>query len=232
MTVIFIVFFFTILELPALLVLGFWFVQQAAVRLLRPATRAAAAAASRTSPTSAGSCSGCWPSSCSRSERRAADSAEAWHGPSSGVALAFTALLASDRVVISGAARRPGGARRAACSFALRRVAKRRRATCILQASGGAATRARVAIARCARAARPRRARSARRATGAAGRAAAPAPLAARRRAALDLRCGRRPRGPSTALQEAAALRRCCSTSTPAGCCGATTRRACCRSPR
>ena len=32
-TVIFIIFFFTIVELPALLVLGFWFVQQVAVRL-------------------------------------------------------------------------------------------------------------------------------------------------------------------------------------------------------
>ena len=29
MTIIFIVFFFTILELPALLILGFWFIQQA-----------------------------------------------------------------------------------------------------------------------------------------------------------------------------------------------------------
>ena len=34
-TVIFIIFFFTIIELPALLILGFWFVQQVAVRLLR-----------------------------------------------------------------------------------------------------------------------------------------------------------------------------------------------------
>ena len=44
---------------PALFFLGIWFVQQAAVRLLRPATRPAAAAASPTSPTSAASCSGC-----------------------------------------------------------------------------------------------------------------------------------------------------------------------------
>ena len=65
-TVIFIIFFFTILELPALLFLGIWFVQQAAVRLLRPQQPAAAAAASRTSPTSAASRSGCWRSSCSR----------------------------------------------------------------------------------------------------------------------------------------------------------------------
>ena len=35
-TVIFIVFFFTILELPALLVLGFWFLQQAVFGALRP----------------------------------------------------------------------------------------------------------------------------------------------------------------------------------------------------
>ena len=55
MTVIFIVFFFTIIELPALVVLGFWFVQQVAVRLLRPRHRPARAAASRTSRTSAAS---------------------------------------------------------------------------------------------------------------------------------------------------------------------------------
>ena len=36
LTLIFIVFFFTLIELPALVILGFWFVQQVAVRLLRP----------------------------------------------------------------------------------------------------------------------------------------------------------------------------------------------------
>ena len=35
-TVIFIIFFFTIVELPAMLVLGIWFVAAGAVRLLRP----------------------------------------------------------------------------------------------------------------------------------------------------------------------------------------------------
>ena len=66
-TIIFIVFFFTILELPAMLILGFWFIQQALFgyfdlgRAARPR-----AAASRTSPTSAASCSGCSRSSCSR----------------------------------------------------------------------------------------------------------------------------------------------------------------------
>ena len=63
-TVIFIVFFFTIVELPALLILGFWFVQQVCSATSTSA-RPAAAAASRTSPTSAASRSGCWRSSCS-----------------------------------------------------------------------------------------------------------------------------------------------------------------------
>ena len=54
-TVIFIVFFFTILELPALLVLGLWFLQQALFGYFDLAQPRAAAAASRTSPTSAAS---------------------------------------------------------------------------------------------------------------------------------------------------------------------------------
>ena len=65
-TIIFIVFFFTILELPALLILGFWFIQQALFGYFDLATGAGAAAASRTSRTSAASCSGCSRSSCSR----------------------------------------------------------------------------------------------------------------------------------------------------------------------
>ena len=59
MTVIFIIFFFTILELPAILFLGIWILQQAVFAyfdLLQPTGRAAAW---RTSPTSAASCSDC-----------------------------------------------------------------------------------------------------------------------------------------------------------------------------
>ena len=57
-TVIFIIFFFTILELPALVILGLWFLQQGSSATSTWATRPAAAA-SRTSRTSAGSPSGC-----------------------------------------------------------------------------------------------------------------------------------------------------------------------------
>ena len=57
-TVIFIVFFFTILELPALLVLGIWFLQQALFGYFDLAQPAGGAAASRTSRTSAASSSG------------------------------------------------------------------------------------------------------------------------------------------------------------------------------
>ena len=64
-TVIFIIFFFTILELPALLVLGIWFLQQALFGYFDLA-QPGRAAAWRTSPTSAASCSGCWRSGCSR----------------------------------------------------------------------------------------------------------------------------------------------------------------------
>ena len=39
-TVIFIIFFFTILELPAMVFLGLWFAAAGAVRLLRPRQRA------------------------------------------------------------------------------------------------------------------------------------------------------------------------------------------------
>ncbi len=60
-TVIFIVFFFTILELPALLVLGLWFLQQAVMGYFDLARAGRRAAAWRTSPTSAGSSSACWP---------------------------------------------------------------------------------------------------------------------------------------------------------------------------
>ena len=58
-TVIFIVFFFTILELPAMLVLGIWFLEQALFAARGIGSRAAA---SRISRTWVGSCSGCWPS--------------------------------------------------------------------------------------------------------------------------------------------------------------------------
>ena len=69
-TVIFIIFFFTILELPALAFLVIWFAQQALFGyfdLIQPAARAAG---SRTSPTSAGSRSACWPIKLFASERR------------------------------------------------------------------------------------------------------------------------------------------------------------------
>ena len=65
-TVIFIMFFFTIIEMPALLILGFWFIQQALFGYFDLTTGPRRAAASRTSPTSAASCSGCSRSSCSR----------------------------------------------------------------------------------------------------------------------------------------------------------------------
>ena len=65
-TVIFIVFFFTILELPALLILGFWFIQQALFGYFDLDSGGARGAASRTSPTSAASCSAWSRSSCSR----------------------------------------------------------------------------------------------------------------------------------------------------------------------
>ena len=67
-TVIFIVFFFTILELPALLVLGIWFLQQAVFGTSTCAAGRFRAAAWRTSRTSAGSSSGCSRSGCSRAE--------------------------------------------------------------------------------------------------------------------------------------------------------------------
>ena len=76
-TVVFIIFFFTILELPAILFLGIWILQQAPVRLLRPHRRPGRRAASRTSRTSAASCSGCWRSGCSRASDGAAGS---WSG--------------------------------------------------------------------------------------------------------------------------------------------------------
>ena len=75
-TVIFIVFFFTILELPALLVLGYLVPQQALFGYFDLAQPAGGAAASRTSRTSAGSSSACWRSGSSRvSSARAAQSA-------------------------------------------------------------------------------------------------------------------------------------------------------------
>ena len=58
-TVIFIVFFFTIVELPALLILGFWFVQQVLFGYFELNTAGERRAASRTSPTSAASRSAC-----------------------------------------------------------------------------------------------------------------------------------------------------------------------------
>ena len=64
-TVIFIIFFFTIVELPALVFLVHLVRPAGAVRLLRPRRRRATAAGSPTSRTSAGSRSACWPSSCS-----------------------------------------------------------------------------------------------------------------------------------------------------------------------
>ena len=70
-TVVFIIIFFTIIELPALVVLGFWFLLQlflAANDLLR--RRSGARAGSPTSRTSAGSCSGCSRSGCSRTASR------------------------------------------------------------------------------------------------------------------------------------------------------------------
>ena len=57
-TLIFIIIIFTIIELPALLVLGFWFVLQLLPAFSEPVGDGGAV--SRTSPTSAASCSGCW----------------------------------------------------------------------------------------------------------------------------------------------------------------------------
>ena len=79
-TLIFIVFFFTIVELPAMLVLGFWFVPAGAVRLLRPRRRPATAAAWPTSPTSAASCSGCSRSGCSPTSASARRRSSSWRG--------------------------------------------------------------------------------------------------------------------------------------------------------
>ena len=55
-TVVFIIFFFTILELPAILFLGIWILQQALFAYF-DLSGAGQEAASRTSRTSAGSCS-------------------------------------------------------------------------------------------------------------------------------------------------------------------------------
>ena len=65
-TVIFIIIFFTIIELPAMIFLGIWFAQQALFGYLGLTDGRVKAAASRTSRTSAASCSACSRSSCSR----------------------------------------------------------------------------------------------------------------------------------------------------------------------
>ena len=58
-TLIFIVIFFTIIELPAMVVLGLWFLQQVFFGVLDYARPTRRGAAWRTSRTSAGSSSGC-----------------------------------------------------------------------------------------------------------------------------------------------------------------------------
>ena len=100
-TVIFIVFFFTILELPALLVLGLWFLQQALFGYFDLTGRARAA--SRTSPTSAASSS-----ACSRSASSRAANASSARPP-------FARSLMPYRCMAAGAARRL----RAGCSCAV-----------------------------------------------------------------------------------------------------------------
>ena len=197
--------------------------------------RAAAAAASRTSPTSAASRSGCSRSSCSPTSASASDGRRLLRctlrmRTSSPASLASRAARVLARTCCAVAAR---GGVFFGIFGALARSAEARDALPRSRADGGAGGG--VPPARGAgAAARPRladaRATTRRRARPA---AATRSPCAARGGGrASPLRCAGDPRDPSAALQAPAALRRCCSTSTPAGCCGAASRRACCRSPR
>ena len=180
-TVIFIVFFFTILELPAMLVLGHLVPAAGAVRLLRPRASGGGAAASRTSPTWAASCSGCWPSAAAGQAQAGGPSDRAGDGPrdpalphgrllliaSADVGAHYLIGDSADAPVVKTATAPPGTAE------GLRDRAAGRRRHRALAARGPA-------------------------------------------------RPARRPGHDQ--VQEAAARRRCCSTSTPAACSIATTR--------